>query len=308
MQTRRIGSLEVSAAGLGCNAFGGRIDENRTREVVAAALDAGITFFDTADLYGGTLSEEYLGRALGRRRDDVVIASKFGGRIDEQRTGGGRPEYVAQAAEDSLRRLRTDRIDLYQFHFPDPTTPLEETIGAMVDLAAAGKVREIGCSNFSVDLLRQAHAAASSAGAALASVQNHYSILHREPENGMLDVCEELSVAFLPYFPLAKGLLTGKYRRGEPPPEGTRLAAPQARGEALPEEQLRTVERLAELARTKGHSVLDLAVGFLLTRRAVASVITGATRPEQVRANVAATAWLPDEDVLSAIDEIAPAS
>jgi aryl-alcohol dehydrogenase-like predicted oxidoreductase len=204
MDTRRIGSLEVSVVGLGCNNFGRRLDYDATSAVVDAALDAGVTFFDTADVYGGTKSEEYLGRALGRRRDDVVVATKFGSRLDEQRRGA-RPEYVHRAVEDSLSRLGTDRIDLYQLHTPDPDVPIGETLGALEELVRAGKVREVGCSNFSVDQLREAEEATRGSAAQFASVQNEYSLLHRAPEQDVLSECERAGLAFIPYFPLAHG-------------------------------------------------------------------------------------------------------
>src|SRR5215218_8240726 len=217
MDTRRIGSLEVSVVGLGCNNFGRRLDSGATSAVVDAALDAGVNFFDTADVYGGTKSEEFLGRALSRRRDEVVLATKFGAQVDEQRKGA-KPEYVGQAVEDSLRRLRTDRIDLYQLHRPDPDVPIEDTLGALDELVEAGKVREVGCSNFSADQLREEEGATPEGAARFASVQNEYSLLHREPEVEVLPECERLGMAFVPYFPLANGLLTGKYRRGEDAP------------------------------------------------------------------------------------------
>ena len=217
MQTRRIGALEVSVVGLGCNSFGRRLDTAATAHVVHAALDAGINFLDTADVYGGTRSEEYLGRALAGRRDQVVLATKFGMAVDEQRRGA-RPEYVRRALEDSLRRLMTDRIDLYQLHQPDPEVPIGDTLTALDELVQAGKVREIGCSNFSAEQLREAHAAARAGAARFVSVQNEYSLLHREPEREVLAECERLGLAFIPYFPLASGLLSGKYRRGRPRP------------------------------------------------------------------------------------------
>src|SRR5215212_2996014 len=230
MNTRRIGSLEVSVVGLGCNNFGRRLDIDATKAVVDAALDAGITFFDTADVYGGTKSEEYLGGALGRRREDIVLATKFGSAVDEQRKGA-RPEYVRRAAEDSLRRLGTDHIDLYQLHTPDPEVPIGETLGALDELVKAGKVREIGCSNFSAEQLREAEEAAREGAARFVSVQNEYSLLHREPEQDVLPECERREIAFIPYFPLANGLLTGKYRRGQAAPAGSRLDS--GRGERL---------------------------------------------------------------------------
>lgn len=304
METRRIGKLEVTVVGLGCNNFGGRLDADATVRVVHAALDAGINFFDTADIYGGTKSEEFLGRALAGRRDQAVIATKFGGKIDEERKGA-KPEYVRRAAEDSLRRLGTDRIDLYQLHMPDSEVPIEETLGAMGELVRAGKVREIGCSNFSAEQLRAAEAAVPAGGKRFVSVQNHYSLLHREPERDVLPKCERLGLAFLPYFPLANGLLTGKYRQGQPAPEGSRLSGGRG-ANALTDQNLGRVESLIQLAESRGHTILELAVSWLLTRPAVASVIAGATRPEQVRSNAAAAGWRLTVDELARIDAIAP--
>ncbi len=289
METRRIGSLEVSIVGLGCNNFGGRIDYDATRIVVDAALDAGITFFDTADIYGKTQSEEFLGRALGERRRDVVIATKFGMPVDERRRGA-HPDYVRRAAEDSLRRLRTDYIDLYQLHEPDPTVPIEETLAALDELVKSGKVREIGCSNFNAAQLREAHAAARPGAARFVSVQNEYSLFHREPEREVLQECERLGMAFIPYYPLASGLLTGKYKRGQRPPKGSRLESGRYASE-LTDENLEAVERLEEFASSRGYSVLDLAISWLRSKPAVASVIAGATKPAQVRANATAARW-----------------
>src|SRR5436305_8690659 len=218
METRKIGSLNVSIVGLGCNNFGWRLDYDRTVAVVDAALEAGINFLDTADIYGGTESEEFLGRALAGRRDKVVLATKFGMKVDEQRQGA-KPDYARRACEDSLRRLRTDHIDLYQLHQPDPSTPIRDTLAALDGLVRAGKVREIGCSNFSVQQLREAKAAAGT-GAKFVSVQNEYSLLHREPEQEVLPECEREGLAFLPFFPLARGMLTCKYWRGTATPSG----------------------------------------------------------------------------------------
>ena len=296
MEKRHIGSLEVSVVGLGCNNFGRRLDFDATKAVVDAALEAGITFFDTADTYGGTRSEEYLGRALGRRREDVVLATKFGSRIDEQRRGA-RPEYVRKAVEDSLLRLGTDRIDLYQLHTPDPSVPIEETLGALDELVKAGKVREIGCSNFSADRLREAEEAAHEGAARFVSVQNEYSLLHREPEGDVLPECERLGIAFIPYFPLANGLLTGKYRRGQDAPTGSRLNSGRSE-RLLTERNLDIVERLIEFSQRQGHTILELAFSWLLAWPAVASVIAGATSPEQARSNAAAAGWkLTDEEL-----------
>ncbi|MBC8101038.1 MAG: aldo/keto reductase [Cytophagales bacterium] len=288
MEKRRIGSLEVSSVGLGCNNFGRRLDADATASVVHAALGSGVNFFDTADVYGGTKSEEFLGRALGARRDEVILASKFGHRVDDQRRGA-RPEYIAQAVEDSLRRLGTDRIDLYQLHTPDAATPIADTLGALDTLVTAGKVREVGCSNFSVAQLREAEAAVKSGAARFVSVQNEYSLLDRTPEtDGVLAETERKEIAVLPYFPLANGLLTGKYRRGQPLPEGTRIGADH---KDLTPQNLDTVEALIAFAESRGHTILELAFSWLLAHPSVASVIAGATRPEQIQANAAAASW-----------------
>lgn len=296
METRRIGSLEVSAVGLGCNNFGKRLDAAATAAVVDAALDAGITLFDTADMYGGGRSEEYLGRALAGRRERAVIATKFGWKLDETRQGAS-AAYVKRAVEDSLKRLGTDRIDLYQLHKPDPATPIAETLGALADLVREGKVREIGCSNFSAAQLDEAERAAAG-GPRFVSVQNEYSLLRRGAEEEVLPACERLGLAFLPYFPLASGLLTGKYRRGRPLPAGTRLSEP---GRTIDEKDLEVVERLLAFAGDRGHTILDLAFAYLLSRREVASVIAGATSVDQVRANVAAAGWTLSADDLAAL-------
>lgn len=306
MEMRRIGSLEVSVVGVGCNNFGPRIDEARTAEVVHAALDVGINLFDTADTYGKGLSEEYLGRALAGRRADVVIATKFGMPMDDERRGA-HPDYIRRAVEDSLRRLNTDYIDLYQLHTPDPEIPIEETLGALDELVRAGKVREIGCSNFSAAQLREADEYSTGAGKArFVSVQNEYSLLHREPEAEVLPECERLGIAFIPYFPLASGLLTGKYQRGEPAPAGTRLATSERYAALLSDENLARVEALRDFAEARNRSLLDLAFSWLLTPPAVASVIAGATRPEQVRSNAAAAGWRLSPDELEEIDGIVP--
>ena len=307
METRRIGSLDVSVVGLGCNNFGMRIDEDRAHAVVRAALDAGITMFDTADIYGGTRSEEFLGRALGARRDEAVIGTKFGGPIDDARPGGASAAYIHRAVKDSLRRLGTDRIDLYQLHFPDDKVPLDETLGALDELVRAGKVREIGCSNFSPELIAQADDASNARGIArFVSVQNEYSLLRRGPEKGVLDACEKYDLAFIPYFPLASGVLTGKYRRGEEPPPETRLAtAPAERVErALSERNFDKVEALQRWVADRGHSLLELAMSWLLCRPRVTTVIAGATRPEQVHANAAAAGWKLTQAELDEIDQV----
>lgn len=302
METRMIGSLEVSVVGLGCNNFGMRIDRARSAAVVGAALDAGINFFDTADIYGGAKSEDYLGSALGPRRDEIVLATKFGIPY-EGHEGGAAPDYIRTAVEDSLTRLGTDRIDLYQQHVPDQKVPIAETIGTLVELVAEGKIREFGCSNFSVPLLTEAAAATPAGSPGFVSVQNQYNILHREPEDGVLEWCDSTGTAFLPFYPLASGLLSGKYRADEPHPEGTRLAG---NADQLSDERLAVVQRLDDLARSEGHGVLDLSFGWLLSRPAIASVIAGATGPEQITANVADGAWRPSAEILAAVDGIAP--
>ncbi|XXU92752.1 aldo/keto reductase [Sorangium sp. So ce1153] len=308
MEKRRIGSLEVSVVGIGCNNFGGRIDEQRTAAVVDAALDAGINFFDTADFYGGTRSEELLGRALGGRRGQVIIATKFGLPLDDERKGGAKPAYIQRAVEDSLRRLGTDWIDLYQIHRPDPETPIGDTLEALDALVRAGKVREIGNSNFSASQLRGAEEATRKGSARFVSVQNEYSLLQREPELEVLAESERLGLAFLPYFPLASGLLSGKYLAGRPTPEGARLSTPGDRLTArfLTEQNRGAAEALAAFASSRGHSLLELAFSWLAGRPTVASVIAGATSPEQVRANAAAVGWRLTADDLQEIDRLAP--
>ncbi len=300
MTTRSIGSLSVSTVGLGCNNFGWHIDEAASREVVSAALDAGITHFDTAEVYGEGQSEEILGRALGTRRDEVVIATKFG------HGTGGRAETVRQSVEGSLGRLGTDRIDLYYLHKPDPDTPIAETLGALAELVEAGKVREVACSNLSPDQLREADQAAT--GARFVALQNEYSLLHREPEDGTLEACRELSMAFVPYFPLKSGLLTGKYRRAGGAPDNSRLGGKEGSrfsgmgDKLLTEANLTTVEKLIAVAGERGHTILDLAFAYLLAHEPVASVIAGATKPSQVRANVEAARWTLTVDDLAAVD------
>jgi aryl-alcohol dehydrogenase-like predicted oxidoreductase len=409
MQTRRIGTLTVSAVGLGCNNFGMRIDDAQTRAVVDAALDSGITFFDTADIYGGTKSEQYLGRALGARRKDAVVATKFGMEVAPDKRGA-RPEYVHQACADSLERLGTDYIDLYWLHQPDDSVPIAETLGALDELVTQGKVRQIGCSNFSATQLREAQAEARRLGSArFVAVQNEFSLLHREPllpepaatasaepgaaypndgqsKAGVLDACGELDMAFVPYFPLASGLLSGKYHAGQAPPAGSRLAGNPRAGRFLNDDNLAAVERLRQWVQhyqappglsgipagnpsgsplipsasapgftllptepagiqssagnydviagrpagpaesqadavglaagltqpaTRHYSLLDLAIAWLLAQPHVASVIAGATQPEQVRANAAAAQWhlspAEAQAVLELVRQTAPA-
>ena len=291
--------------GLGCNNFGWRTDERTSAAVVRAALDAGVTLFDTADIYGGTQSEEFLGRALGARRQDVIIATKFGGKVDAARRGA-RPDYVRRAVEDSLRRLGTDHIDLYQLHTPDPTVPIAETLGALNELVRAGKVREIGCSNFSAAQLGEAAVAGPPGAARFASVQNEYSLLHRDPEQDVLPQCAALGLTFLPYFPLASGLLTGKVGRHTPAAPGSRLGDTPQLGRLLSEHNLETVEALSAFAAGKGRTLLELAISWLLTRPEVASVIAGATSAAQVKGNAAAAGWSLSAADLSQVDALAP--
>jgi len=297
MEKRKIGSLDVSVVGLGCNNFGWRIDAAGTAQVIGAALEAGINFFDTADVYGGGASEEFLGRALGTRRNDVVLATKFGLPLDDQRRGGAKPAYIRQAVEDSLRRLGADRIDLYQLHRPDPETPLADTLAALDALVKAGKVREIGCSNFSAAQLREAEAAVESGAARFVSVQNQYSLMHREPEPELLPEARKLGIAFIPYFPLHNGLLTGKYQTGQALPEGSR-GKDSFGPKIFSKENIALAEALEKFAVSRGHTLLQLAMSWLAAQPCVASVIAGAKSPEQVKANAASAGWkLAPEDL-----------
>ena len=300
MRTRRLGTdgPEVSIVGLGCNNFGGRVDLNGTRAVVDAALDAGVTLFDTADIYGGGRSEQFLGEILEGRRDRVVLATKWGSQTGGE--PGGAPEYIRKALEASLRRLRTEWIDLYQHHTPDESTPIEETLWGLNELVREGKVRWVGSSNYSPAQIQEADAVARANGwRRFVSAQNEYSLLERDAEAELLPTCASLGIGVLPYFPLASGLLTGKYRREQPPPAGTRL-----HGHQIAAEDLDRVEELERYAAERRLTLLDVAIGGLLAQPALASVIAGATRPEQVRANVAAGDWQPSRDDLAALNEI----
>ncbi|HEY8003730.1 MAG TPA: aldo/keto reductase [Phenylobacterium sp.] len=294
MKLRRLGTsgLKVSEVGLGCNNFGMRIDQKATQEVVDAAIEAGVTFFDTADIYGATKSEEFLGKALGKRRGDVVLATKFGMRVgDDERRRGGSRRWIMRAVEDSLTRLGTDWIDLYQFHAPDADTPIEETLRALDDLVTQGKVRYIGNSNFTGWQIADADWTAAG-GTRFVSAQNQYSLLERKVEFEVLPACAHFGLGFLPFFPLGSGLLSGKYKRGEKPPEGTRLAAWGSRGAAaLSDRNFDKVEKLEAWAGERGHTILELAFAWLLGHEVVSSVIAGATSPEQVRTNAATAAW-----------------
>jgi aryl-alcohol dehydrogenase-like predicted oxidoreductase len=293
METTRLGGsdLEVSRVGLGCNQFGRRLDREGTRAVVEAALEVGITFFDTADVYGSGDSERFIGSSLGDRRPAVVLGTKFGQDASVPGPGGSR-DHLRRALEASLERLGTDVIDLYTYHRPDGVTPLEETLAAMQELVDEGRVRWLGLSN--VDGAQVAAAAAS--GITVVAVQNRYSLLHRDDDAEVLPLCRRHGIGYVPYFPLASGLLTGKYRRGEPAPEGSRLA-----GRPIDESELVAVEALERLGAERGRSILELAVGGLASIPGIASVIAGATSPEQVRANAAAGAWHASDDELDAI-------
>jgi aryl-alcohol dehydrogenase-like predicted oxidoreductase len=310
MEYRRLGNsgLQVSLAGLGCNNFGMRIDAEQTRAVVARALDEGITLFDTADIYGGRgKSEEMLGRALGNRRHEILIASKFGMPMgDGPYQKGGSRRYIMAAAEASLKRLGTDYIDLYQIHAPDPMTPQEETLAALDDLVRAGKVRYIGSSNFAGwQVAEAAMISRASGSAAYVSAQNQYNLLDRRVERELVPACRHFGVGILPYFPLASGFLTGKYRRGQAPSKDTRLGAWGPRGaQMLSDANFAILEKLEAYARTTGHSMVELATSWLAAQPEVSSVISGATKPEQVAENVKACGWKMTAEDLAAIDEI----
>ena len=301
MEYRRLGSLNVSLVGIGCNNFGWRTDAAGTAAVVDAALDAGINFFDTADCYGAGQSEEFLGAALKNRRNKAIIATKFGMKMGEGKEGA-RPEYVREALDASLQRLQADTIDLYQIHLPDPKTPITETMQALNDAVKAGKVREIGCSNFSVEQMRAA-AQATRGPQYFVSLQNEYSLLHREPETDVLPECVRTGVGFLPYFPLANGLLTGKYRKGQPFPDSSR-AKDSFGPKVFTAANLERAEALTAFARSRRHSLLELAFSWLAARPQVCSVIAGAKTPEQVRANSAAASWKLTAADLAELDRI----
>jgi aryl-alcohol dehydrogenase-like predicted oxidoreductase len=302
---RRLGmdGPEVSVVGLGCNNFGGRVDLEGTRSVVEAALDSGVTLFDTADIYGNKGgSESFLGEALDGRRERAVLATKFGGDMGDGTTARGSRDYIHKACDASLQRLRTDYIDLYQYHTPDKVTPLAETFGALDELVREGKVRHVGHSNLSAEQVEEVDALAREHGwSRPVSAQNRYSLLHRDPEEDLLPVCARLGLGFLPYFPLASGLLTGKYRRDVARPQGTRLAD---RDEVFTEETFDRLEALEAFAQERDASLLEVAIGGLLAEPAVGSVISGATKPEQVRENAAAGDWEPSASDLAALNAL----
>jgi aryl-alcohol dehydrogenase-like predicted oxidoreductase len=304
LPTRELGTsgLKVSIVGLGCNNFGRRVDLDGTRAVVDTALQEGVTFFDTADIYGRGQSEEYLGEVLQGRRDRVVLATKFGMDMGDGKGPRGSRDYIRQACDASLQRLRTDVIDFYWYHQPDGVTPIAETLEALHELIQAGKVRSIGASNFSAAQLEKADEEAAVHGfTPFKALQNEYSLLVRDVEDDILPLCERLHIGFVPFFPLASGLLTGKYRRGEAGPEGARLSG---RDHIATDEQFELIAALQAYADERGVSVTDVAIGALLANPIVSSVIAGATKPEQVRSNAAAARWAPSGEDLAALRRV----
>lgn len=311
METRSVGasSLKASQVGLGCNNFGMKIDLEATRAVLHAALDAGVTFWDTADLYGGTKSEDFIGQILGPRRKEVTLATKFGGIAYMSKKGErwGARDYINSCVEASLRRLQTDWIDLYQVHFPDTQTPIEETLAALDDLVKQGKVRAIGCSNFTSAMIAEADAQANRLKSAhFVTAQNEWSLLKREVESDAIPACEKYGLGQLPYFPLASGLLTGKYKRGEGFAPGTRLATLTFTQGWATDANFAKIEALKAYAEKRGHTLLELAFSWLAAQPSVTSVIAGATTPEQVRANATAANWKLSAQEVAEISALAP--
>ena len=308
MEQRPLGKsgIKVSAVGLGCNNFGGRTDFEATQRVVHRALDLGVTLIDTADAYGNKGgSEEFLGRTLGARRKDVVLATKFSLPMKEPGSGGASAGYIAKAVEASLKRLKADWIDLYQVHFPDLKTPVEETLRALDGLVRQGKVRHIGCSNFSAEQIDEAQvAAARHKLGAFVTNQDEYSLLVRDLEQEIIPAMQKHGLSLLPYFPLASGLLTGKYKRGVPLPKDARLTYSSGHSEFINDRNWALVEKLDAVAVKSGHSMLELAFGWLLGKPMVASVIAGATKPEQIEQNVKASERRLSAAVLTEIDRI----
>lgn len=293
--------LRVSAVGVGCNAFGGRCDQKQTAAIIDRAIDAGINFFDTANTYGDGLSEQFIGKALGPRRKDIILATKFG-----LRDGASRDVIVA-SAEASLGRLGTDYIDLYQLHTPDEATPMAEILAALDELVVAGKVRFIGCSNFTGRQLSDALRLSRDMGvAAFITAQNPYNLLQRGIEDDLVPVCRTHGVSILPYYPIQRGLLTGKYLRGEPPPAGTRLARGGRGASLLNDETFDQIERLQEFATARGHGILELAMSWLASQPVIASVIAGVSKPEQIPANARAANWALTAEDFAALDRIVP--
>jgi aryl-alcohol dehydrogenase-like predicted oxidoreductase len=312
LDTRKLGrsDLEVSVLGLGCNQIGRTVDRDGARRLIDECEACGVNLVDTADTYGEAgSSEAFLGDALaGARRERFVVATKFGMELSGipgvPGTPRGSREYIRWAVEASLRRLQTDHIDLYQYHRPDGVTPLEETLGAMNELIGEGRVRFIGCSNFGAGKVDEAARLAEENGwAGFISLQNEYSLLDRGLEADVVPACERHGLGILPYFPLARGLLTGKYRRGEAGPEGARLSGRDEVADARTFDSLEALERYAE---ERGVSLLEVAIGGLAAQPAVASVIAGARRPDQIAGNARAARWAPNEDDLRALDEIMP--
>ncbi|MFK7958647.1 MAG: aldo/keto reductase [Lysobacterales bacterium] len=312
MEYRHLGKsgLKVSSVGLGCNNFGMVINRQQTTEVVSAALDQGITLFDTADVYGNGESEQFLGKALGDNRSRAVIATKFGNSVGgDEHAGGASRRYILSAVESSLKRLNTDYIDLYQLHTPDPYTPLDETLRALDDLVRSGKVRYLGCSNFSSWQVVESQWISRQLGLErFVTAQNRYSLLSRRAEEDLLPACEHSNVSLLPFFPLESGLLTGKYTKGQEPQEGTRWHAWKDRGafaeSFFSNQRLSQVDRLQDLCHRFDHSLLELAFGWLLKNAVVGSVIAGATKPHQIVANVEAGLFRPSEEETSLINDI----
>jgi aryl-alcohol dehydrogenase-like predicted oxidoreductase len=311
LEFRNLGNsgLQVSVIGLGCNNFGMRIDLDGTKDVLSAAIDEGINLLDTADVYGGRgKSEEMMGVALKGRRHEVILATKFASPMGEgpMKTGASR-KWIMEAVEDSLRRLQTDYIDLYQVHRPDDKTPIEETMRALEDLVRSGKVRYLGHSNFSGWMTAEAQYVAKYEHLTpFVSAQNEWSLLNRRVEHDLVPACARFNVGILPYFPLASGMLTGKYRRGQDAPEGTRLSAGPFGARMLTDKNYETVEKLEAFAQDRGHTILELAIGWLASQPTVSSVIAGATKPEQVHANAAAAGWTLTGDDRRRLDEISP--
>jgi aryl-alcohol dehydrogenase-like predicted oxidoreductase len=294
--------VSVSVVGLGCNNFGRRIDLDATRAVVDAALDEGVTFFDTANTYGRGQSEEFLGQVLEGRRDRVTLATKFGMDMGDGKGPRGSRDYILQAVEASLRRLRTDSIDVYWYHRPDGVTPIAETLETLDELVRGGSVRAVGASNFSEPQLDEADAVARERGLTrFCAVQNEYSLLVRDAERDVLPACERLGIGFVPFFPLASGLLTGKYRPGEAGPSGARLSD---REKIASDAQFDLLDALQGYAQARDLSLVDVAIGALTARPVISSVIAGATKPEQVRANAAAARWRPSDEDLAELEEL----
>jgi len=308
MELRAIGKsdLRVSAVGLGCNNLGRALDLEGARKLVHRALDLGVTLFDTADIYGNQGgSEEQLGQVLGSRRKDIVLATKFGMPMSDTKKGASRA-YIVQAVEDSLRRLKTDWIDLYQLHQPDPATPIEETLSALNDLIRAGKVRHIGCSNLSAQQVKEAASVAREKNLTpFISAQDEYSLLVRDVEAELIPTLESEGMGLLPYFPLASGMLTGKYIHGAALPEGTRMAAiKRFQDRYMTEANWAIVDKLSRFCKARNRTLLELAFSWLLSRPVLSSVIAGATKPEQIEANVNAAGWKLSAEEIAEVDAI----